>query len=182
MSSPSDSTAANPNLVANYSIDWLNKPCWLAPPRMQPWSNHNLLCLVASSKYPYKVFSRLHQSWCKSGYLFATYSPLRPLFCAKVPPKTPTFPAFFPHFWHCFPTNYSVNMTPCRLRPAEHNPKAQASSPGRFLSARPRCPAKHFIRFPCGQGSVKAGPAGLVFQSRSSVPFSHPLSIPSSVR
>jgi transposase-like protein len=34
------------------SLDWLNKPCWLAPPRMQPWSNHNLLYLVASSKYP----------------------------------------------------------------------------------------------------------------------------------
>ena len=61
-SSPFDSIAAHPNLAANCSIDWLNKPCGQAQsllPHLPHWSNHNRLYLAASSKYPYFRNSRL---------------------------------------------------------------------------------------------------------------------------
>ena len=48
-----DSTVAPLRLAANYSIVWPNRPCRQTRPRLQPWSNHNLLRLVASSKYPH---------------------------------------------------------------------------------------------------------------------------------
>src|ERR1035437_6014650 len=46
-----DSTVAPLRLAANCSIVWPNRPCRQTRPRLQPWSNHNLLRSVASSKY-----------------------------------------------------------------------------------------------------------------------------------
>jgi len=44
------STAGPRHHAANCSIDWRNKPFRLSPFPSRNWSNHNRLCLVASSK------------------------------------------------------------------------------------------------------------------------------------
>ena len=92
------------------------------------------------------------QKWPFIRHLFAFLAS----FLRKSTTKNPTFPAFFPHFWHCFPTNYSVNMTPCRRRPPEHKPQANPSTPAAVNPfPRPQCTSCD-----CPARQVRIDPAG----------------------